>query len=439
MSKELQNNTEQSGPSEIELQNYKGFKRLWFGQIISILGSEIVQFSLIWWITIETESAFFLSLSMFLAFLPAIIIGPLAGVLVDKWDKKKLIIITDFLQAITTVMLILSFYLGFGNIWFIIGLNFLRAIFQSFHSPAFSTIIALMVPKEKLSRINGISQLFTALSQMLGPIFGALLMAVIPKIENILWVDVITFLFAISLLIKVKIPKIEPKVKDSQSDQSFKAKFKEGFQIIRNVKGMTTILFLAMLANFLLMPINTQFSLFIYLDHSGTEMDMAFVSAGMQFAIVAGAIASSAKKEWKNKVNIFLLGMLFVFIGIAIIALTPYQQFWVMFVGSLIGFFGVPILQTMLRTIIQFAIPPEAMGRVVSILRLMTSVAMPLGIILSGPIAELIGIQYLFLSASLLGILVVGVTYAFSPIRHMDDSEFGKKVIDEESIEASTE
>ena len=435
MTTELNNNTEKSNSSELEVENYKHFKRLWFGQIISILGSEIVQFALIWWITIETESAFFLSLSMFLAFIPAILIGPFAGVLVDKWDKKKLIVITDLLQAITTVMLILSFYLGFGNIWYIIGLNFLRAIFQSFHSPALMTIVSLMVPKEKLTRINGISQLATAISQMLGPIFGALLMAVIPKIENILWIDVITFLFAVSLLIKVKIPKIEPKVKDSKSDQTFKAKFKEGFQIIRNVKGMTTILFLAMLANFLLMPINTQFSLFIYRDHSGTEMDMAFVSAGMQFAIVAGAITSSAKKEWKNKVNIFLLGMLFVFIGIAIIALAPDQQFWVMFVGSLIGFFGLPLLQTMLRTIVQVTIPPEAMGRVGSILRLMTSVAMPLGIILSGPIADLIGIQYLFLSASILGIIVVGLTYAFSPIRHMDDSEFGSKVTLVEPIE----
>ncbi|QEE15549.1 MFS transporter [Promethearchaeum syntrophicum] len=436
MSTELDNTNEKSKLSELETQNYRQFKRLWFGQIISILGSEIVQFALIWWITIETESAFLLSLSMFLAFIPAIIIGPFAGVLVDKWDKKKLVVITDLLQALTTVMLILSFYLGFGSIWYIIGLNFLRAVFQSFHSPALMTIVSLMVPKEKLTRINGISQLFTALSQMLGPIFGALLMSVIPRIENILWVDVITFLFAIILLIKVKIPKIEPEVKDLQSEQAFKAKFKEGFQIIRNVKGLTTILFLAMLANFLLMPINTQFSLFIYRDHSGTEMDMAFVSAGMQFAIVAGAIASSAKKEWKNKVNIFLLGILFTFIGIAIIALTPYQQFWVMFVGSLIGFFGVPLLQTMLRTIIQVTIPPEAMGRVGSILRFMTSVAMPLGIILSGPIADLIGIQYLFLSAAILGIIVVGLTYAFSPIRHMNDSEFGKNITVVEPIEA---
>ena len=431
----MHKNTEQSTSSEFDVQNYKQFKRLWFGQIISLLGSEIVQFALIWWITIETESSYFLSLSMFLAFIPAILIGPFAGVLVDKWDKKRLIVITDLLQAITTAMLILSFYLGFGNIWLIIGLNFIRAIFQSFHSPAFMTIVTLMVPREKLSQINGISQLITAISQMLGPIFGALLMSVIPKIENILWVDVITFLFAIIMLIKVKIPKIEHKVKDSQSDQSFKAKFKEGFQIIRNVKGMTTILIIAMLANFLLMPINTQFSLFIYRDHSGTEMDMALVSAGMSFAVVAGALASSAKKEWKNKVNIFLLGTMMVFIGIAIIALTPFQQFWVMFVGSLIGFFGDPILQAMLRTIIQFTIPPEAMGRVGSILRMMTSVAMPLGIILSGPIADLIEIKYLFLSASLLGVFVVGFAYAFSPIRHMDDSEFGKNGNDVEPIE----
>lgn len=106
-----------------------------------------------------------------------------------------------------------------------------------------------------------------------------------------------------------------------------------------------------------------------------------------------------------------------------------------MFVGSLIGFFGVPILQAMISTIVQLSIPPEAMGRVFSIIRLMTSVAMPLGILLSGPIAESIGIKNLFLSASILGIIVVGLTYAFSSIRHMDDSEFGKKVTIEEPIE----
>ena len=139
MTTELQNNSEQSGLSEIELQNYKGFKRLWFGQIISILGSEIVQFALIWWITIETESAFFLSLSMFLAFIPGILIGPLAGVLVDKWDKKKMIVITDFLQAITTALLIFSFYLGFGNIWFIIGLNFYIFYIESVSTELFKT------------------------------------------------------------------------------------------------------------------------------------------------------------------------------------------------------------------------------------------------------------------------------------------------------------
>ena len=118
-------------------------------------------------------------------------------------------------------------------------------------------------------------------------------------------------------------------------------------------------------------------------------------------------------------------------------ALAPYQNFGIMFLGSLIGFFGVPILQTMLSTIIQVVVPPEAMGRVSSILRLLSSVAMPLGIILSGPIAELIGIKYLFLSASLLGIFVVALTYIFSPIRHMTDAEFGKTITqEEEPIEA---
>ena len=127
--------------SEPTTHTFNQFKRLWIGQLVSILGSEVVQFALIWWITVDTNSSYFLSLSMFLAFLPGIIIAPFAGVLVDRWDKKTILIVADLLQAATTALLIFIFYFGFGNVWFIIGLNFVRSIFQSFHSPSFMTVV----------------------------------------------------------------------------------------------------------------------------------------------------------------------------------------------------------------------------------------------------------------------------------------------------------
>lgn len=433
MGMDANNSKENQMDTENPDQNLKMFWVFFSGQLISILGSEIVQFAVAVWLAIETDSVLIMSLSMFLAYIPAIILGPIAGVLVDKWDKKKIIVISDSLQAVVTIILIASFSAGIGNIWYVLGLNFFRGVFQAFHGPTFMTIVPLMVPKDKLSRVNGLNQLSTSVIRMIGPLLGAFVLS-IWDFQDILWVDVITFLIAVLFVLKIKIPKIK-KVENSQekkSESSFITQFKEGLSIIGRVKGLTTIMSLAMLINFLLMPINTQMTLFILgpNNHAGSKFDLALVSAAMQFAIVAGAILASVKSEWKNKVLVFIVGIVFVFIGVIIMAIAPYQQFWVMMIGGMVGFFGVPILNAMMMTIIQLAIPPDKMGRVSSILSVLSSIASPVGILLSGPLALLMGISNLFLLSGIIGIVAVSLTYIFSPLRKMDDSDFG--VIDRE-------
>jgi DHA3 family macrolide efflux protein-like MFS transporter len=409
-------------------QNLKMFAVFFSGQLISILGSEIVQFAVVVWLALETESVIIMSLSMFLAYIPAIILGPIAGVLVDKWDKKKIIVISDSLQAIVTIFLIASFSVGIANIWFVLGLNFFRGVFQAFHGPTFMTIVPLMVPKDKLSRVNGLNQLSTSVIRMIGPILGAFVLSVW-DFRDILWVDVITFLIAVIFVLKIKIPKTKAveNSREKKSESSFMAQFKEGLRIIGSVKGLTIIIILAMFVNFLLMPLNTQLPSYIIFEayHGGTDLDLALVLSAMQGAIVAGAFLASVKSKWKNKVRIFITGIIFVFIGTIIIAIAPYQQFWVMAIGSVVGFFGVPILNAMLMTIIQLAIPPEKMGRVSSILMVLSSIASPVGILISGPLALLIGISNLFLYSGIIGIVAVSLTYIFSPLRKMDDSAFG--------------
>ena len=144
-------NLSQESQTEEELKNknYNNFFIFWIGQLFSIMGSEIVQFAIVVWLALETQSPIIMSLSMLLAFLPGIIIGPFAGVLVDHWNKKLVLIISDSLQAMATLCLIILFFMDFANIWFVIGLNLFRAIFQAFHSPSFITVVTLMVPKEK--------------------------------------------------------------------------------------------------------------------------------------------------------------------------------------------------------------------------------------------------------------------------------------------------
>jgi len=138
-------------PDESTFKNYLFF---WSGQLASLMGSSIAQFVIIWWITLQTESAIYLSIASFVGFVPQILLSPFAGVLADRWSRRRLIGVVDFLQALATVALIFLFWLNVVSIWNIFILLAIRGAFQAFHTPAVSAIIPTMVPKNKLSRMN---------------------------------------------------------------------------------------------------------------------------------------------------------------------------------------------------------------------------------------------------------------------------------------------
>ena len=140
-----------------EIANNKTFTSyiaFWTGQMFSLLGSSVVQFVIIFWILKITESAVYLSLATFFAFLPQWILGPLIGVYVDRWNRKLIIALSDFFQAFTTFIIILLFFFNAETVWVIIIINSIRGLCQAFHWPATNAIIPIMVPKEHLSTVS---------------------------------------------------------------------------------------------------------------------------------------------------------------------------------------------------------------------------------------------------------------------------------------------
>ena len=159
------------------LEEQKSLKRyliFWSGQLCSILGSSIVFFSIIWWITEITESAVFLSIAAAISFIPNLIVIPIAGTFVDRWDRKKTILIADLFQALTTLSVILIFTFAGQYVWLIILMNSLRGFFQNFHQPAVAALTPLMIPKEKLTRVNGFTNMTAGFIRILGPFIGAI-------------------------------------------------------------------------------------------------------------------------------------------------------------------------------------------------------------------------------------------------------------------------
>ncbi len=419
-------------PIEADSKSFRMFKIFFIGQILSLLGSEIVQFSIVWWITVETGNPSLLSLSMFLTFLPKILFAPLAGILADRMNKKFLIGFADFLQAVATLGLILMFFTNNAGIWTVISVNIIRSAFQTFQRPASASIIPLMVPKNKLSQMNGLQQLSTGIVSTVGPIIAAGLLLIF-DISEILWFDVISFIVAFGLLLTISIPKIITKQHPSQINSSLKEvkkpsmiqDFKEGINIIRKLRGLNTIIILVLLANFLITPLIVLLSYFVKFDHNGSVSNLALVSGIMQAATIIGALVVSTRKEWKNKVRVFMIGILMIYSGIAIIGITPTGQFWIMYIGGFIACLGVPIITAMFSTLIQTVVPIDKIGRVTSNLGMLGTILMPLGMLISGPIAAWIGSGMLFFLASVLGFILTIILFLKSELPSLNANIFG--------------
>lgn len=386
-------------------ETFSRYLLFWFGQLFSILGSSIIHFVIVWWITVITENPVMLGIANFLGMLPLIILTPIFGVFIDKWNRKIIIAIADFCQALITFWIIMLFFLGIEAVIPIILINTLRGVCQAFHFPTIKAIIPIMVPKDKLSRMNAIDYLFNGIVYMAGPVIGALLLAFIP-ISIILWVDILTFVIAIIPLVIIKIPPIiRDKVEEKQF--SFLEDFKLGLDGLKQVPGLVILLLLISVINFLGQPFGTLLPLFVKSNHSGESSDLAVVMALMQIGMIIGAVIASSKKDWKNRVMVISSCISISVIGYALSALAPTGNFILIGIGGMIRAGMVPLINTNFLTIIQLHVPPEKQGKVMSMVVSLAWAVIPMGSLVSGPIAEAIGIVPLYLTFAILEIFTV--------------------------------
>ena len=409
---------------------FKSYLVFWGGQLFSLLGSSIVRFVIIVWIALETMSPIFVSVAFFLGALPMVVIPPILGVFIDRWNRKLMIALTDSLQAFITFIMILFFFIGVANYWLIILLNVLRGICQSIHFPTVNAIIPLMIPKKHLSRMNAINYLFTGIIQVIGPIIGGFLLAFF-KIEQILWVDIFTFLIAIISLVLITIPSIKLNSEQSEKVSYFKD-FKQGIRTLKSVKGFLILIVFISVINLLNMPFTTLMSLFVFINHSGEELDYAFIMAFLQMGIVIGAMVALAKKHWKHKELIILWSVFIGIGGFLITTLAPTGNFLLMGIGALIHGALIPIANTMFLTILQTKVPPESQGRVFSIVISIAAAVTPLGMIISGPLAELLGIRLLFIIFLCLQFVSIMVTWFFTNLKNIIRNESKDELIEKQ-------
>lgn len=402
-------------------KTYRNYLFFWTGQLFSLFGSTIVFFVITIWLTLETGSAMFMATASFMYILPMTICMPIAGVFADRLNRKVLIIVVDSLQAFTTFILIILFQFNILTTWMMLIFISLRSVFQAFHLPTVNAIIPAMVPQDKLTKINGINYLFTGIVQLSAQFVAAALLVFL-TINQLLWADLITFFIALVPLLLISIPSAKHFVEnpDTIEKNSFIKEFKLGYKTVKLIPGLTAMIILGMFINFLIRPLDTLMSLYILIDHGGTKLIYALTMISFQGGMIIGALVASFKKEWANRMRIIFLGIVVAGIGYAIFSIAPTGAFFIIGIGGFVLGIMLPIINSLYQTWIQTTVPKDKIGRVTSIDHTLSMSIAPIGTIITGPLATLMGNANLLLYSALLMISTTILIWSFSSIRRIN-------------------
>ena len=214
------------------------FFTLWTGQALSLLGSQLVQFAIIWYLTQQTQSATALAIASMMGLLPQVLLSPFIGTWVDRGNRRWILVAADATVALATVFLVVLFAYGWVQTWQIYVVLFVRAVAGGFHQSAFGASVVLLVPREHLARIQGLNQALQGGLNIISAPLGAFLLSVLP-IPAILGIDVSTALLAIAILLLIQIPQPE---RSSTVKATFWQDFASGFRYIITWRGLVILL-----------------------------------------------------------------------------------------------------------------------------------------------------------------------------------------------------
>jgi DHA3 family macrolide efflux protein-like MFS transporter len=381
-----------------ETQNWAvRFIPLWVGQALSLLGSQLVQFAIIWYLTRSTNSATTLAIASMMGLLPQVLLSPFIGTWVDRGNRRLILIAADSTVAAATLALAALFASGQIQIWHIYLALFVRAVAGGFHQSAFGASVVLLVPKEQLARVQGFNQaLYGGLNIISAPL-GAYLLSVLPM-QGILGIDVGTALLAIAILLFVQIPQPEGR---AQGPATFWQDFRAGFRYIVTWRGLVILLGLVMVINFFFSATEPLTPLLITNHFQGDAGQLGWWLSSFATGNVLGGLILGAWGGFKRKVVTAQLGLILSGLSTVVVGIVPPDLFWVGLAANTILGLMLPIINGSFGATLQATIAPEMQGRVFAFIFSAAMLVSPLALMIAGPFADAFGIQLWFLIAGI--------------------------------------
>lgn len=404
-------------------QSWKvNFVTIWTGQALSLLGSQLVSFALIWYLTQTTQSAAVLATASLAGLLPPVLLGPFAGALIDRWNRRRTMIVADASIALATVGLALLFGLGIVRTWHIYLLLLLRAVGASFQQPAMLASTSLMVPEEHLTRVQGLNQTLEGGLNIISAPLGAVLLAVLPM-QGILAIDVATAALAIALLALVRIP--QPKrAREAGAAPSLAlvlGDMAEGLRYVLSWTGLALILAMASLLNALFNPAFALLPLLVSQHFQSGALQLSWLNTALGVGLVAGGVVLSVWGGFRRRILTMVLGLVGIGFAMLVVGLAPASALNLATGAMFLLGVNLALTNGPFMAAIQASVEPSIQGRVITLLHSICSAASPLGLIVAGPLGDLVGVQAWYVLSAGMCFVMAAAGVLVPQVLHFED------------------
>jgi DHA3 family macrolide efflux protein-like MFS transporter len=406
------------------------FFTIWTGQTLSWIGSAVAQFGLVWWITEETDSATVLAVATLLSMLPGVVLGPVVGALIDRWNRRIVMLVADGIIALVSLWLAYLFWADSLMVWHVYTIMMIRAIGMAFHWPANQASISLMVPKEHLPRIAGLNQTIGGVVTIVSPPLGALLLQIMP-LYWIMMIDVITAVFSILPLLFILIPQPDSLPKKSTTESNIISVWddmKDGFRYIWNWSGLFWLLIIAMLINFFVNPAMSLIPFLVTRHFQGDAIELGWLNASWGVGLLIGGLVLGVWGGFRKRSYTMLMGIVGMGIGILTVAVAPANMLLLAIAGFFLGSVMNAITNGSAFALLQTVVEPALQGRVFTVVMSMAGAMSPLAMAIGGPVADRFGVRTLYFAAGI-ALLILSLIGWMSPaVLNLEERTSGSMV-----------
>lgn len=420
------------------------FKIIWLGQFVSIMGTSMTKFALMIWAYQQVGKASTLALMGFFSILPYVLLSPLAGSLVDRYDRKKIMIFADLGAGIVTALIFFFHMSSSLEIWHLYCAEALVGAFEAFQIPAYISSTTLLIPKEKYSQASGMRSFSSSFSKVFAPVFAGFLLTQI-GIQGVMMIDIVTFCVAMGTLIIVQIPGLDRKQDGEEGENSVWEDVKFGVLYLFEKRGLLLLLLVFVVVNFL--AALTYFGILpamILARSGGNQMALATVQGMLG---IGGLVSSLIISAWgvpdKKVLTILIATGLSFTLGDLLFAVGATPLTWG--VAAFFASFCIPYIMGAENALWQSKVDPSVQGRVFSTKSMLQLVAMPAGYITGGFLADYVfepsmankgilsqmfgwivgtetgaGMAVMFIFTGVLGLIICIVGFLVKDIRNLE-------------------